>query len=856
MASSQLFLIDANALCYRSFFAIKNLTASNGQATNAVYGFVKTIKALLKDYNPEYMAICFDLGRKTHRQEKFAEYKIQRPSMPDDLVSQIPIIKDVLSAYKLSVFEKEGYEADDLIATLAKKASSEGCEVVIVSDDKDMLQLLNEKVCVFSARKEMMIDEEKAQEDLGFNPQKMIDFIGLAGDSSDNIPGVKGIGKVSAKQLINEFGTLEGVYENVENVKSKSVRAKLIDGKDSAYLSKELAVLEYDVPIEFTMNDLRVQDPDKDQLKTFFRDLDFRRFFDELNKDSDTDEQIVLTCLKTSKDKDALLKQINKEKKIAFFVQENEDIVPEFASGITFSCDGKDVYFLPTEEMSLLEEIFSSKDIVKITHNIKEAFPVLLKNGINIEGNIFDSMLAGYLLSPSQSSFDFASLAWEHLKKAVSDKEGVARKAVILCSLYEKLIKELKEKELCDLFEKFELPLALVLSVMETEGVNIDKKCLAKLSVDCDKRITELHDRLFELSGESFNLNSPKQLSKVLFEKLKLPVIKKTKTGFSTNEEVLKKLSSQHPLPALILDYRQLAKLKSTYIDALPKLINADTGHVHTSFNQTGTETGRLSSNNPNLQNIPIRTEFGRQIRKAFIPHDSRDLLISADYSQIELRFLAHLSEDENLIKAFHEGIDIHSFTAALIFDVEEDDIDYQKRAVAKRVNFGITYGMSAFGLAKDLEISIMEAQTFIDKYFLRYPKVKSFMDNEIKKAEDNGYVLTMFNRRRYIPEINSNNMGVRQFAQRQAINTPVQGSAADLIKLAMINVYNEMQSKKLSSTMIITVHDELVFNVKEDEKDLMKKLIRDKMENAVQLSVPIQVTVKSGKNWLELKEF
>ncbi len=854
MPKSRLFLIDAHALCYRSFFAVKSLTTSYGQPTNAVVGFLNTLKKILKDYKPEYIVACFDVGKKTHRQEKFSEYKVHRPSMPDDLISQIPLIKQLILAHNIPVFELEGFEADDLIATISRSAAKKDVEVVIVSGDKDMVQLLDKNIKIFDYRKNQIIDQEQAHDIYGFEPKKIVDFIGLAGDKTDNIPGVMGVGKVTATRLIQSFGDLENILDNLDQLKSQKIAEKIRDQKDQAILSKELAVLDDDVPIDFKLDNAKKIDPDNEQLFKLFQKLEFRKLAEEVSAPQDHTKPVLVKTIESKKDFDVLCQAIKKNKVFSFVVmQKEEDLLNsvEMMLSLEASCS----FLINDGDINNLKEVFESTDIVKVCYNFKKDLKFLFERDIDLNGEIFDVLLAGYLLEPTQSNNDIASLLWKHLKISFSEKNDIASQAGYLIDLFMALKKELDDKSLFKLFKEIEIPLARVLFSIEQEGVCLDVKFLNKLSSSMSKKTKALTGEIYKIAGEEFNLNSPKQLSHILFEKLKLPVIKKTKTGFSTNEDVLHRLAEKHELPNLILSYRQLAKLISTYVDALPKLVDPKTSRIHGEFDQTGTETGRLSSRNPNLQNIPIRTEFGRQIRKAFIPRDSNHIIISADYSQIELRILAHLSKDEALISAFKNDQDIHAFTASSIFNVKEADIDTEMRIQAKRVNFGIVYGISAFGLAKDLGVNQLEAQDFIDKYFLRYPDVLKFMQSEIEKARENGFVLTLFNRRRYIPEIHSDNMMIRQFAERQAINTPVQGSAADLIKLAMINVQEAIERNKLKSKITITVHDELVFDVLKSEKDEMIHLIKEEMEGPLKLSVPIKVSIKAGNNWLETKE-
>lgn len=849
---SRLFLIDGHALCYRAFFAIRELATSKGQATNAVYGFCNILRKILREHKPDYLAVCFDSKKKTYRQEKYAEYKVQRPSMPDNLVSQIPIIKDIVRAHNLMIFELGGYEADDIIGTFSKKASDKGLEVVIVSDDKDMYQLLDENVTIFNSRKDAVLTYLDVKEKLGFDPERIVDYIGLAGDKSDNLPGVLGVGEVTAKKLLNQFDNIESIFENIEEVNPVKLREKLKANKDSAFFSKELAILETTVPFHFDLEQLKVEQPDNKQLYEMYQDLEFRKWADELSAEVKTVEDIKICSLKEKPELNSIIDEIKAEGKFSFLVSESDDLFE--SNNIYFSIGRAKIYSLKMELLAELKGVFCDATITKITFDIKSASKVLALYSCELNG-CFDIMLAGYLLNPSRTSYSISDLSWEYLKVSVPEQNKIEHETKNIYLLFPFLSRELESKSLLPLFNGIEIPLAIVLSKMERTGVKIDIELLKDLSTSCEQKIDDIKSQLFTMAGEEFNVNSPKQLSVILFEKMKYPVDKKTKTGYSTDESVLNKLAKDNEFPKLILEHRQLAKLKSTYIDAFPVLVDRDSGRIHASFVQNGTETGRLSSRNPNLQNIPIRTELGAQIRKAIISSSEDRILLAADYSQIELRILAHLSGDETLKKAFYADQDIHQYTASLIFDVEESKVTKEMRNSAKRVNFGIVYGMSSFGLSKDLDVSQKEAQMFIDKYFDRYPKVKEFMDNTIKECEANGFVHTMLNRRRYIPEINSKNMSVRQFAQRQAINTPVQGSAADLMKLAMINIQNEIEKRKLGSKMIITVHDELVFDALKKEKDEMLELISSLMETPLKLSVPVTVTVKVGVNWLEMTE-
>ncbi|MBP9853910.1 MAG: DNA polymerase I [Candidatus Omnitrophica bacterium] len=847
----KLFLIDGHALCYRSFFAIRELTASTGQATNAVFGFVNTLRKIMREFNPQYLAVCFDSKEKTHRAKKYTDYKIQRPRMPELLIDQIPIIKEVISAYHLPIFEMGGYEADDIIATLTELATQNKLEVTIVTEDKDMFQLSNKHTHFFSPRKDQILKENDVRVKLGFDPIHITDFIALAGDSSDNIPGVDGLGPVTATKLILDYGDIDGIYKNIENISKEKVKEKLVNQREIAFLSKELAMLDKNVPLKFDLDKLRVGEPNKNRLYELFKQLEFNRFAQEYaGQEGQKEYNVDVHVLSNDEDIKSAIKNIRKVKRFAFLSDDQADAL---FSQVYLATEGY-VYSVNSDQLNKLSELFEDESIIKVTHNCKEMFKRLSFVNIESLGETFDVLLAGYLLSANISTYSPTELGWTYFNITLGEEQLKAKETAMVYQLYDVFKSKLKEFGLDDLYRKIERPLAYVLYKMETYGVSLDLPHLKDLSELCQRKMDELTKKLYKIAGEEFNINSPKQLGVILFEKLSLPTIKKTKTGNSTDEEVLTKLSELHEFPGLILEYRQLSKLKSTYIDALPKLVCPHTGKIHAEFNQVGAETGRLSSRNPNLQNIPIRSELGKQVRKAIIPSEGR-ILLAADYSQIELRILAHLSGDESLAEAFNNDHDIHNYTASLIFDVDQSEIDYSRRDTAKRVNFGIVYGMSGFGLSKDLGISQKEANDFITRYFNRYPKVKIFMDQQIEYCQKNGYVLTLLNRRRYIPDINSKNNAVRQFAERQAINTPVQGSAADLMKLAMINVHQEIEKQKLKSAMSITVHDELVFDLVPKEQEKMFKLVKDTMEQTIKLNVPVKVDLKIGKNWMEMEK-
>ncbi|MFC1704223.1 DNA polymerase I [Candidatus Omnitrophota bacterium] len=856
MSRPKLFLIDANSFCYRAFYAIKELSTSYGQPTNAIYGFIMMLKKIIDAHNPEYVCACFDVGKETFRQKRFAEYKIHRPPMPDGLSSQIPRIKEVLSAYDIATLELAGYEADDLLATLAKKAAKDNMEVFIVSSDKDILQAVNAHIKLYSPYKEDAVyDSSAVKHRFGVEPEKIPDVMALMGDAADNIPGVKGIGEKTATELIKEFGSLENILKNLDKIESEKLRTLIQQQKNQAIMSKELATLDFSVPVDFEADTFKRGEPDIETLFELFKEFEFKKLLGELPAKKFTQQKVQSCTITNQKQLKEFVERYSKKGiEFSFFVQVTD---LELAGGVLESflfCQKHGVIdVVPLKYREQIGEVLENKDTKKIVHNLKDICTLLLKNNLALNGELFDVRLAAYLLDPAKFTYTIEDIVWDYLKiPAQESKKTSDAYPSLLLRIKPELEKELKKKALLELFNEVEVPLAIVLSRMETNGVALDKKVLKDLSRDLDKRIKELIASIYKQAGEQFNINSPKQLSNILFEKLKLPVVKKTKTGFSTNEEVLKKLSQHHAIASEIIEYRQLVKLKSTYIDALPKLADPSTGKIHTSFNQAITETGRLSSSNPNLQNIPIRTDIGRQIRRAFVASKKNNSLLSADYSQIELRMLAHLSKDETLVAAFKNDEDVHQFTASLIFDTEKEKVTKKMREVAKRVNFGIVYGMSSFGLAKDLRIPQEEAEAFIDSYFSRYPKVKEFINKQIHKAEKDGFVTTLLGRRRYLPQINSKNLAVRQMAQRQAINAPVQGSAADLIKLAMIKIQETFDEKSIQSRIILQVHDELLFDVVQEEFDTVKNIVKDIMEASLTLLVPIGVVMTKGKNWLE----
>jgi DNA polymerase-1 len=785
--------------------------------------------------------------------------------MPEDLTIQMEWIKNVVRAFNIPVFQESGYEADDIIATLSREAVKAGLDVKIITNDKDAMQLIDGRVSVLSlsSKQNKEYDKDLVREKFGVRPEMIVDFLALTGDASDNVPGVKGIGKVSASKLLNKYGSIDKIYENLQNI-SETMRKKLEQGKDSAELSRDLVRLDEDVPVAVDLTKSVMGDPDREKLAELFEELEFNRLLKEF---SDTGDFKTELRIMDDDDLAELRNDLNRNREAVYYlIRASRDEI----EGICFCVDQQNCVYVPFDcgnpgrnTLAILED----KNIRKVSYDIKEDMHSLERSGIKYENAYFDVMIADYLIDPSRAQRDLLTLTITHLGHGVGvDKEAeagssgsydnhlkAAYSASAIFRLYHHLSEILRERSLEDLFSKVEMPLVKVLYFMESCGVGIDKGFLSRMSVKIDKELSSLTDQIYKCAGEEFNLNSPLQLRKVLFEKLELPVIKRTKTGPSTDESVLRRLAGSHELPELMLQYRELNKLKTGYYDSLLKLAGKG-GKIHTRFNQTVTATGRLSSSDPNLQNIPVKTETGRAIRKAFMPGKEGDLLLSADYSQIELRVLAHLSSDKKLIEAFVNDEDIHSYTASLIFDVPLKDVDPGKRSIAKTVNFGIVYGISPYGLARDLDIGIKEAGEFIEAYFARYPGIKVFMDETMVSARRDGYVKTLLNRVRYIPEIRSSNERIRSFAERMAVNTPVQGSAADLIKIAMIDCCDAFSGSDIR--MILQVHDELVFEVPHSAIDETAEKVKSIMEGVMSLKVPLKVDLKSGTNWLEMERF
>jgi DNA polymerase-1 len=891
----RLFLIDGSNLAYRAYFAfIRNpLINSKGEHTSAVFGFTNSLWKILKEENPDYIAIVFDTKAPTFRHEIFKDYKSTRAKMPQDMIEQLPRIREMISAMNLPILEMEGYEADDLMGTLAYRAKEKGFETILVTGDKDFLQLVNDQIKVLNPRKTgeelQLLDREQVREKFGVFPEKVIDVLALMGDASDNIPGIPGIGEKTAIELIQKFGDLEEILAHPDKVTKKNVQKSLKEHLDLARLSKKLVTIETNVPLEIDLEELKKKEFNLPLLKELFKELEFTKFLDEITP-LEVEEKVNYKIVDSAVELKNLIRKIEGKKELALDT-ETTSISPREAQlvGISISLKKKEGFYIPVGHLegknlamelvlSEFKPILENEKIKKIGQNLKYDLQILKRYEIDVKGISFDTMIASYLLNPSSRQHNLSKLALEildHKMIPIDELIGSGKKqksfatvpiskateyscedADMALRLKEYFQPKIKELSLEKLFYEVELPLIEVLAEMEMTGVSIDVPHLKKLSLSLKVKLEELTQEICKIAGEEFNINSTQQLSKILFEKLKLTPVRKTekKTAQSTDVGVLEELAKSHPLPKILLEYRQLSKLKSTYIDALPELINEKTKRIHTSFNQTVTATGRLSSSDPNLQNIPIRTDLGREIRRAFIPANDGYLILSADYSQIELRILAHFSQDQTLMQSFFQGEDIHTRTASEVFGIPMDKVTLQQRREAKTANFAVIYGVSAYGLSQQTEMSPPEAARFIEIYFKRYPKVKEYLEGMIDYARKNGFVTTLLGRTRYIPEINSSNRQKREFAERTAINTPIQGTAADLIKVVMIEIAKIIREKKLLSKMILQVHDELVFEVLKSEIEIMKELVKDKMENVIRLKVPVKVDIGIGKNWLEAK--
>ena len=859
-------VIDGSSLIHRAFFALPPLMTKQGLHTGAVYGLCNMLLKLLGDLQPKYMAVAFDKSRKTFRTEMYADYKGQRKPTPSELSEQFPLAMKVLGTMGIPTLELDNYEADDIIGTFAKHAP-DGVEVVIVTGDRDELQLVDKRTKVYYTKRgisdiQIFDEEEFAANYEGLVPKQLIELKGLMGDTSDNIPGVPGVGPKTALKLIKEYGDVETVLENIDKVSGKSLKAKLADNKESALLSKKLATICMDAPVDTDVAHYALA-PLKEEARTLLQDLEFKNMYDRFAAILGGEQNSFDLFGEVLEQEGAPVEHVTLPEQAAGLFAALKKAQQKVPLAVTVSGSLPELYFSRAEillegKVYVLDSFSSCWDdfdkwladsaCQKQTAGSKEIYKCCLCRKVKAAGIIDDVALAAYLVDPGHSSYALADLSKRYLTNTLpTDCENIAL-------LVEKLREQLKEYEQMKLYEELELPLAPVLAQMEYTGITPDMELLAQLNEDMTFRIAQLEKQAMEQAGEEFNLKSPKQLGVILFERLQLPVIKKTKTGYSTDAKVLEALEGKHPLIATILEHRKLAKLQSTYLDGLKPLVNAKTRRIHTHFQQMVTVTGRLSSTDPNLQNIPTRTEEGKQIRRIFVPGAGFDYLMSCDYSQVELRILACIAQDELLLDAFRHGQDIHARTAAEVFGVPLAEVTHEMRSRAKAVNFGIVYGISDFGLAKQLNVSRAEAAGYIESYFARYTGVKKYMEDIVAKAREQGYVATLMGRRRYLPDIRHSNFNLRSFAERTAINTPIQGTAADIMKQAMINVERALEAAGVKSRILLQVHDELVREVTEEEKEQVADLVRTTMQNAASLDIPLLADVNFGKNWAETK--
>ena len=883
------YLIDGSAYIYRAYHAIRGLSNSKGLPTNAAFGFTRMLIKLIEDRSPEYVAMFFDAKGPTFRHEIYPDYKANRPPMPEDLSVQVPYIKEITHGFNIPVMEIQGFEADDLIGTFRGRAEAAGFSVVMVTGDKDFVQLVTDTAIIWDPMKEKIIDLKGVRKSFGVEPKQMIDVMALSGDSSDNIPGVPGIGPKTALSLIQTYGNIEHLYEQIDTITKKKQHENLVRYREQAFLSKKLVKIDTDAPVPFNPENLKCEPPDNNRLSSLFKTLEFRQLQQAFPQETDLSNKNYCPIFDLPALSDLLVRLEATEIFAVDTETTSKNPMKARIVGLSFSIKSHEAFYIPCahnypdapaqlelkEVLKQLKPVLENPEIKKVGQNIKYDWMVLKRHGINLAGVIFDTMLASYLINPSKRAHNLDQIALDFLdhktityeeisgkgKKNMSFAEISIEKAApyacedadVTLAAYHVLMPKIKASDLMGLFENVEMPLVPVLMKMEMTGICVDRNKLQDLSKSFEHQLELLEKMIYSISGEEFNIKSTQQLGKILFEKLKLPVQKKTKkkTGYSTDVKVLTSLADKHELPELILRHRTLAKLKSTYTDALLELVHPETGRIHTSYNQTVTATGRLSSSDPNLQNIPIRTEEGIEIRRAFVPRKGW-ALVSADYSQIELRILAHYADDEILIQAFKGDEDIHTRTATEVFQVFPSFITPELRRQAKVINFGIVYGMSPYGLSKELGISRKMAKTYIDNYFSRYKGVKRFIDQTIEDARKTQRTSTLLGRIRLLPDINSPNKTIREFAERTAINTPVQGTAADLIKLAMIHVDAAFGEKGLKSAMLLSVHDEIVFEVPSEELEPVKNLVKKTMEGIWDLKVPLKVNMVSGSNWAE----
>ncbi|NLY43525.1 MAG: DNA polymerase I [Clostridiaceae bacterium] len=892
MDKKKLMIVDGNSILNRAFYGIQFLSNSEGLYTNAIYGFLNILFKYMEEEKPDYICVAFDMKAPTFRHKEYEQYKAHRKKMPDELAVQLPIMKQILAAMNITVIEKEGYEADDIIGTVSHRCEENDIQCIIVTGDRDSLQLASctTRIKLTTTSKGVTktedYDEAEVFKKYGVTPRQFIDVKGLMGDPSDNIPGVPGIGEKTAFSLIQQYKSIENIYENIEELNGRKKQA-LVENREIAFLSKKLATIDRDVPIDIRFEDCRIKDYNREELLSIFRKLEFNSFIKKLGLEevknitgTAEEEHQHITSMEMLK---KVVETVIHKKELTYLLytqnmQADYPVIaisialgPSQAAYIDFNSDLK-----PDEAMAVLKPIFEDENIRKIGHNIKDDIVLLNQHGIKLKGIFFDTMIASYIMNPSRSSYAIDQVLREWVGENIPSMEDILGKGRNRISLYEidketavhmgcrqvlalpkvfnAIDAKLEEYGQKKLYYEVELPLVEVLADMQIIGFKVDREKLRQFSLMLDERINEVTGKIYALAGEEFNINSTKQLGVILFDKLGLPVVKKTKTGYSTDVEVLEKLKGKHEIISLLIEYRQLVKLKSTYADGLLNVINPQTGKIHSSFNQTVTVTGRISSTEPNLQNIPIKLELGREIRKMFIASSDEYVLLDADYSQIELRVLAHISDDPNMIEAFNKNEDIHKRTASQVFGVPIEEVTPAMRGRAKAVNFGIVYGIGDFSLAQDLGITRKEAKQYIDNYFSKYSKVHQYMTDIVELGKKQGYVTTLLNRRRYIPELQAKSFVTRSFGERIAMNTPIQGTAADIIKIAMVNVYRELKRRNLKSRLILQVHDELIVETHKSELEEVKEIVRKQMEQAMQLKVPLVVDLNTGDSWYDAK--
>lgn len=866
----RLFIIDGSSIMYRAFHAIPaTFSTSKGLPTNAVYGFTQSLKKILADFKPEYAVIAFDVKGPSFRHELMPTYKAERPPMPDLLSVQVPYVKKAAKAFNVPALEMASFEADDVIATLARKFEGGGLKIAIITGDKDMYQLVDGNTVILDYMTEKEYGPAEVKEKFGVGPDRIRDLLALSGDASDNVPGVPGIGIKTAAKLIEEFGSIDKVFEGVESISKPKLKENLKANKDQAMLSLQIVTLNPDVPVECELDDLRYTGPDFAALEALLTEMEFRKLLKEIipEKPRVEEEGADLGAIADPKGLDALVNELKGLHEFSITASLTEEGFGGRLKGLAFGLGRKKARYIPVGIDALSERsvadafksIIEAPSILKQTDNSKALYLYFNKMGIEARGIDMDTSLASYIVNPSKPDHSIGALGYELLGVSpeevrdgadiITETRVECKKASNILSIAELLKKELEADGLWKLYSEIEFPLAKVLSEMEAAGIKVDVERLSDLSKEIEVELASLERGIYAAAGSEFNINSPRQLSELLFEKLKLKPIKKTKTGFSTDEEVLTQLAVQHEVPRLIINFRQLSKLKSTYVDALREIVNPSTGRIHTSFNQTVTATGRLSSSRPNLQNIPIRGEMAGRIREAFVA-EAGSHFICADYSQIELRIVAHLSNDPILVDSFKKGEDIHTRTASEVFDIMPALVTSEMRRRAKAINFGIIYGMGAYGLSTELGIQVKEAQDYINRYFARYKEVKGFIDATIAEAAQRGYTKTLFGRRRFIPELKSPVESTMRLGQRLAINTPIQGSAADMIKAAMIGIQARLKGGGLRTRMLLQIHDELIFEAPEGELDEAKALVRSEMENVLPLKVPVVVNIEAGPDW------